>query len=232
MLKVKFQRKNSSVSRKTLYSSMITDNKATNTARKRYDRIAPLYDLMEGLVERTKYSRWRRLLWEKVEGENVLEIGVGTGKNFAYYPPGVRITAIDLSEKMLMRARDKTKRENVNVTLQQMDVQSLEFADNTFDTVVGSFVFCSVPDPVHGLEEVKRVVKLDGKVVLLEHVLSANRFIAGLMNLVNPVVTRIMGPEINRRTVDNVTRSGLVVEQVTDLAAGIFKLIEARKVLS
>lgn len=232
MLKVKFQRMNSSASRKTLCSSMITDNKATNTARKRYDRIAPLYDLMEGLVEHTKYSRWRRMLWEKVEGENVLEIGVGTGKNFAYYPYGVRITAIDFSEKMLMRARNRAKREKVNVNLQQMDVQSLEFADNTFDTVIGSFVFCSVPDPVRGLEEVKRVVKLNGKVVLLEHVLSANRVIAGLMNLVNPVVSRIMGPDINRRTVDNVAHSGLLVEQVIDLAAGIFKLIKARKVSS
>ena len=150
---------------------MIEDSKRTITARKRYDRIAPLYDLMEGLVERTKYSRWRRLLWSKVEGENVLEIGVGTGKNFAYYPLGVRITAIDFSEKMLMRACDKAKRENVNVNLQQMDVQSLEFADETFDTVVGSFVFCSVPDPVHGLEILFLAgdTILSGRVINLKH---------------------------------------------------------------
>lgn len=208
---------------------MTADSKATDTARKRYDRIAPIYDLMEGMVERSRYSGWRRLLWSKVEGEDVLEIGVGTGKNFPYYPPGVNITAVDFSEKMLSRARVKAGRENVAVNLQKMDVQSLEFADSTFDTVVGSFVFCSVPDPVRGLEEVKRVVKPGGKVLLLEHVLSANRAIAGMMNLVNPIVSRMMGPNINRRTVDNVARSGLLVEQVTDLAAGIFKLIEARK---
>lgn len=211
---------------------MTADSKATDTARRRYNRIAPIYDLMEGVVELTRYSRWRRLLWNKVEGGNILEIGVGTGKNFAYYPPGVRITAIDFSGKMLRRAREKASREDIKVNLQQMDVQNLTFEDNTFDTAVGSFIFCSVPDPIRGLEEVKRVVKPNGKVILLEHVLSGKRFIAGLMNLANPIVTRIMGSNINRRTVDNVTRSGLVVEQVTDLAAGIFKLIEARKVLS
>ena len=109
-----------------------------------------------------------------------------------------------------------------------MDAKNLEFDDNTFDTVVASFVFCSVPDPIQGLTEVKRVCKPRGKVLLLEHVLSANRILAWLMNLVNPLVVGTMGPNINRRTVENVVNSGLKVEKVTDLAAGIFKLIEAR----
>lgn len=203
----------------------------TTAAERRYDRIAPIYDLMEGLVERSRYSQWRNLLWAKVEGKNILEVGVGTGKNFPYYPSDVKIVAIDFSEKMLARAKERAEREKVQVNLQQMDVQNLEFADNIFDTVVASFVFCSVPDPIRGLKEVKRVVKPGGKVVLLEHVLSANRIIAWLMNLVNPVVVHLMGPNINRQMVDNVGRSGLVIKRVTDLAAGIFKLIEARKEL-
>jgi ubiquinone/menaquinone biosynthesis C-methylase UbiE len=110
-----------------------------------------------------------------------------------------------------------------------MDVQNLEFEDNTFDTVVATFVFCSVPDPVRGLIEVERVCKHGGKVVLLEHILSANRMLGWLMNLANPLVVRMSGANINRQTVENISRSGLVVEQVTELGAGIFKLIEARK---
>lgn len=208
---------------------MKTENKVTAAARRRYNRIALVYDLMEGLVERSRYSKWRELLWSRVGGVNILEVGVGTGKNFLYYPAHAEITAIDFSEKMLSRAVARAEKQNVKVNLQQMDVQNLEFADNTFDTVVATFVFCSVPDPIKGLMEIKRVCKPGGKVLLLEHVLSTNPILVWLMNLANPAVVRIMGPNINRKTIINVSKSGLEVEKVIDLAAGIFKLIEARK---
>ena len=208
---------------------MLSESKATEIARRRYDRRAPLYDLMEGLVERSRYSKWREILWGKGEDTHILEVGVGTGKNFPYYPADVEITAIDFSEKMLKRAQDKASQQKLKVQLRQMDVQNLEFEENTFDTVVATFVFCSVPDPVQGLKEVERVCKPGGKVVLLEHVLSANRIPGWLMNLANPLVVRMVGANINRRTVENVTKSELIVEQITDLGVGIFKLIEARK---
>jgi len=208
---------------------MKEETQKTEDVRRRYDRIAPLYDLMEGLVERSRYSKWRELLWSKVEGSEILEVGVGTGKNFPYYPAHTEITAIDFSEKMLSRAREKAKNQNIRVSLQQMDVQNMSFEDNTFDTVVAAFVFCSVPDPIKGLQEVKRVCKPGGNILLLEHVLSPNRVIAWMMNLVNPIVVGVMGPNINRRTVENVANSDLKLEKVMDLAAGIFKRIEARK---
>ena len=208
---------------------MLTQDKATELAKRRYNRIAPVYEFMEGLIERSRYGKWRELLWSGVEGTHILEVGVGTGKNFPYYPLNAEITAVDFSEKMLRRAKDKASKQKVKVRLQQMDVQKLEFKDNTFDTVVTSFVFCSVPDPVRGLTEGERVCKPGGKVVLLEHVLSANRIMAWLMNLANPLAVRMFGANINRRTAENVSKSGLAVEQVTDLGAGIFKLIEARK---
>jgi ubiquinone/menaquinone biosynthesis C-methylase UbiE len=208
---------------------MRTESKNTEAARKRYNRIAPVYDLMEVLVERSRYSRWRELLWVKVEGNKILEVGVGTGKNFPYYSANAETTAIDFSKKMLSRAMEKAKSQNIRVSLQQMDVQNMSFEDNIFDTVVATFVFCSVPDPIKSLQEVKRVCKPGGKILLLEHVVSANRVLAWMMNLVNPIVVRVMGPNINRRTVENVANSSLKLEKVTDLAAGIFKLIEARK---
>ena len=207
---------------------MIMQDKATEAAKRRYNRVAPVYDLMEVLFEMSRYSKWRELLWSKPEGTKILEVGVGTGKNFPYYPLEADITAIDFSEKMLSRARKKAEKQKVKVNLKQMDVQHLEFEDDIFDSVAASFVFCSVPDPIRGLVEVKRVCKPEGKVLLLEHVLSANRILALLMNLANPVVVRTMGPNINRRTEENVVDSGLKLEKVTNLAAGIFKLIEAR----
>jgi ubiquinone/menaquinone biosynthesis C-methylase UbiE len=210
-------------------NKILAGDKATKIAQRRYNRIAPVYDLMESLVERSRFRKWRELVWSKVEATRVLEIGVGTGKNFPYYPPDVEMTAVDFSDRMLKRAQDRASKQKLKVRLRQMDVQNLEFEGNTFDTVVATFVFCSVPDPVRGLMEVERVCKPGGKVILLEHVLSANRVLGWLMNLANPLVVRMVGANINRRTVENVIKSGLVVEQVTDLGAGIVKLIEARK---
>ena len=208
---------------------MLSESKATEIAKRRYNRIALLYTaLIDGLIERSRSSRWRELLWSKVEGTHILEVGVGTGKNFPYYPADAEITAIDFSEKMLNYARDKARKQGVRVHLRQMDVQNLQYEDNTFDTVVASFAFCSVPEPLCGLIEVKRVCKPEGRVVLLEHVLSTNRILAWLMNLTAPLA-RMVGDNPNRRTVENVIKSGLRVEQVIDLGVGIFKLIEAKK---
>lgn len=134
---------------------METRARATETVRRRYDRIAGFYDFMEGLAER-RFSGLRRLLWARVEGTRLLEVGVGTGKNFPYYPAGAEITAIDLSPRMLARARKKAQEMKLEASLMEMDVQDLQFEDNTFDSVVATFVFCSVPDPSRGLAEVRR----------------------------------------------------------------------------
>jgi len=77
---------------------MNRENKATEVARKTHDRIAPVYDFMESLVERSRYSKWREMLWGKVEGDSILEVGVGTGKNFPYYPKDAKIIAIALAD--------------------------------------------------------------------------------------------------------------------------------------
>ena len=208
---------------------VLTTDNATEVARKRYDRVAAVYDLCETITETFGYRKWRELLWGKLEGIRILEVGVGTGKNFSYYPPDVIVTAIDFSDRMLKRAKARASEQKVKTCLRRMDVQNLEFEDNTFDTVVASFVFCSVPDPVRGLREIHRVCKPGGQIILLEHVLSANPILGWLMKLANPLAVRIRGANINRRTVENVLSSRLSIEQVTDLFAGIFKLIEARK---
>jgi phosphatidylethanolamine/phosphatidyl-N-methylethanolamine N-methyltransferase len=209
---------------------MTVDDKETIQTKSRYDRIAPFYDLMEAIVERFVYRRWREKLWSRVRGERVLEVGVGTGKNVPYYPAGAQVTAVDLSENMLQRARRRAQELSIVVDLHVMDAQRLDFPDASFDAVVASFVFCSVPDPVVGLRELARVVKPDGQILLLEHVRVNKPLIGRLMDWLDPFVLRLMGPHINRRTVENVKKAALEVEQVDELApGGLFKLIVARK---
>jgi phosphatidylethanolamine/phosphatidyl-N-methylethanolamine N-methyltransferase len=202
---------------------------ATARTRARYDRLARVYDRMEARIETRRFGRWRALLWSRVQGERVLEIGVGTGKNLAYHPSGARVTAIDLSPKMLERAEQEAARLDSSVTLQLADAQALPFPDASFDTVVATFVFCSVPDPVLGLRETRRVLKPDGQLLLLEHMLSANRLLRLMMRAINPVVVRLMGANINRETLRNVERVDFRVHQVESLMGDIVKLIEARR---
>ena len=204
------------------------DDKATTRTKARYNRIAPVYDLMEAVVEHFAFHRWREKLWSQVDGNRVLEVGVGTGKNVPHYPRGVQVTAVDLSDKMLERARRRVQ-ELDKVDLRLMDAQRLSFPDATFDAAVAAFVFCSVPDPVLGLRELGRVVRPGGRILLLEHVRVNKPVIGRLMDLFDPFVVRLMGPHINRRTVENVKKAGLEIERVEELApGGLVKLIVAR----
>lgn len=197
--------------------------------KRRYDRIAPYFEVLEAAMEGLFFKPWRKKLWAKVDGHHVLEVGVGTGKNFDYYPANARITAIDFSPQMLKQALDKKSRKQVAVELELMDVQSLPFADNSFDTVIASFVFCSVPLPMKGLKEVYRVCKPGGQVLLLEHVLSSRPVLAWFMRQVNPAVVGLFGANINRTTVKSVQACAFQSVHVDDHSSDMIKLIEARK---
>ncbi|MCK5477992.1 MAG: methyltransferase domain-containing protein [Methylococcales bacterium] len=197
--------------------------------KRRYNRIAPYFDGLEGFLEGLFFKTWRKILWKKVQGKHILEVGVGTGKNFPYYPQNMRITALDFSEKMLERAKIKQIRSNVSVELEFMDVESLCYADNSFDTVIATFVFCSVPHPHKGLQELYRVCRPGGQVLLLEHVLSSRPIMATMMNLVNPVVASIFGANINRQTVKSVQACGFDKVLLDPVSSDMVKLIQAIK---
>lgn len=156
------------------------DPYATETTRQRYQRLSSVYDLMEGIAER-RYHPWREKLWSIVPGLHVLEVGVGTGKNIPYYPAGISIMAIDLTPGMLRHAQDRvgSLKLQSKVELRLGDVQQLDFPMAAFDSAIATFVFCSVPDPVLGLRELRRVVKPGGYIFLLEHMRSPNPVLGG-----------------------------------------------------
>ena len=205
------------------------DNEATALTRARYERISPIYDRIEWLMER-RFRPWRQKIWQFVHGPRVLEVGVGTGKNMEFWPLNCRITAIDLTPGMLDIARQRAKSLNRHEDdLLLADVQHLELLSGFFDTIVATFVFCSVPDPVQGLRELGRVVRPDGQILLLEHVRIDRPVIGTLMDVLAPLVVRLNGANINRRTVENVCAAGLQIDRIEDLDdMGMFKLIFAR----
>lgn len=206
------------------------DPDRTSIIQRRYDRQAGTYDLREAPMELVA-SRWRRRLWALVPRESrVLEVGVGTGKNLRWYPPDVSVTAIDFSPKMLARAVLRARRGQVPVEVALMDAQALAFADGSFDAVVATFVFCSVPDPVLGLEEVRRVVRPGGRVLLLEHVRSGLPVVGRCMDWLNPLSVRLQGVNINRDTVSNTEKAGLPLTRADSLLLDIVKLIDVERV--
>ncbi len=203
---------------------------ATTTTRNRYNRAARFYDLHQSMMELLLMRRLRTRLWQKAPAAgDILEIGVGTGVNIPYYPPAARPTAIDLSEKMLERASRRADRLHATANLVQMDAEHLDFPDATFDAVLSTCVFCSVPNPVAGLREAWRVLKPGGQLLLLEHMRSGNPVVGRLMDLMNLVVVRMSGANINRRTLDNLRAAGIPDIDAASHAFGIVKLIEARK---
>jgi ubiquinone/menaquinone biosynthesis C-methylase UbiE len=197
----------------------------SSTARV-YDRMASIYDLMEAPMEWMGGRSRRKRVIAGARGD-VLEIGVGTGANLEHYPEDVALTGIDISEKMLDRARERAASLGRETRLELADVESLPYPDDSFDTVTATCVFCSVDDPVQGLREVRRVVRPDGEVRLLEHVRPRNPLLGKLFDLLTPATRRLMGPEINRRTEENIAAAGLEIEAVR--RDGIWREIVARK---
>ncbi|HBV85349.1 MAG TPA: SAM-dependent methyltransferase, partial [Desulfosporosinus sp.] len=193
-------------------------DKETLLTRKRYNRTSKFYDIMDRMIK----PDLRKKILKQVKGK-VLEVGVGTGKNLEYYPPNCDITGIDLSPGMLERAKERAQKLKITVSLLEMDAQNLQFPEGSFDTVVATCVFCSVPDPIKGLEEIKRVCKPRGKVILLEHVRSDNPLLGKIMDLLDPLTVRMIGSHINRRTVENITKAGLRIRSIEDQNIQILK---------
>lgn len=200
-------------------------NRQTDSIRRRYNRTALFFDWMDNMIP----VKLRRKAVEQVAGK-VLEVGVGTGANLEFYLPGCQVTGIDFSSGMLQKAKKKLTKAKVPITLLEMDAQAMTFPDDSFDTVLATCVFCSVPDPIKGLKEVKRVCRPGGRIILLEHVRSENPVLGWFMDVFNPVFLHVMGSNINRETVKNVNEAGIHIYSMEEYSGKIIKLIVASPV--
>ncbi len=207
---------------------MPTFPEATRRLVTRWNQQARFYDRMTERMERMLgLSRGRALLFGHVAKGRVLEVGAGTGRNLPYYPERALVVLSDVSPGMLARAAEKAGDRSRFVRFVVTDAEDLAFRDGAFDGVLATCVFCTVPDPVRGLREARRVLKEGGEIVLLEH-MRPRGVLGKLFDLLDPIVSRLMGPHINRRTVDNIRQAGLAVVEERNVFSHWVKVIVAR----
>ncbi len=195
----------------------------------RYERIAPLYDLLDLPFEYSRYRKIRPLLFQGLTGR-VLDAGVGTGRNIQFYPPEAEVVGVDISPAMLARAERRRLSLGADVELRQMDVADLEFEDQSFDAAVATFLFCVLPDElqVPALREIGRVVKLGGTIRLLEYVRPRGAMRRAVNRLWEPWIAWAYGAGFNRQTEEHVPEAGLEVVGSRLVVDDLIKLISIR----
>ena len=172
------------------------------------EQIPWIYDAMCAVLERTGLGRWRRWLAAGARGRT-LDLGCGTGRTLPLLPPDARVVGVDPARASLARARRRAP----GVALVQASAEALPFRAGSFDTVISSLVFCSVPDPARGLAEVRRVLAPGGTLRMIEHVRSTRRWKARAQDTVQPLWTRLAGGcHPNRTTERTVEASGFRIE--------------------
>lgn len=198
------------------------------TTGERWDWLSRTYDLMTWAEDRRQGGEKRRL-FAKIQGRTLL-VAVGTGNDLKYLPSGCDLIAIDISPRMIERARIKARREggNSNIRMVLTDAQRLPFADQAFDTVLTVCTLCSVPNPVEGLQELHRVLRPGGRLLMFEHVRSKIGPFALFLDFMT-FLTRKVGPDLNRDTVGNLREAGFHLQREENVYLDIVKAIEATK---
>jgi ubiquinone/menaquinone biosynthesis C-methylase UbiE len=211
-------------------STKIDRDKQNARRRRAWDRQAESYDKQIDWFERRVIGSDNRAWACSRAGGKVLEVAIGTGLNIASYPPDVRLTGVDLSPAMLQIARRRADDLGRSVDLREGDAHELPFEDSSFDTVVCTFSLCNIPDVERAVTEMKRVLRPDGKLVLVDHIRSSNVVVFAIQKLIEFVSVRMDGDYMTRRPSEQVRRAGFAVdEQERFRLGGIVERLSARK---
>jgi ubiquinone/menaquinone biosynthesis C-methylase UbiE len=194
-----------------------------------YRHIARLYDILDLPFEYSRYRPLRKQIWAGLKGR-ILDAGVGTGRNMVYYPDNSEIIGLDLSTAMLRQAVTRRRRLGAQVELVEADITATGFADNSFDAVVSTFLFCVLEPELQlpALRELARICRPDGEIRILEYAISAHPVRRAVMRLWAPWVRFAYGAAFDRETERYIPDAGLELIETRFLHADIVKLLTAR----
>jgi len=194
----------------------------------RYQRIAWAYDLLDLPFEYGRYRKIRPQIFRGLSGR-ILDAGVGTGRNFSFYPLGSEVVGIDLSPGMLARAECRRPLATTSVVLRQMDVTRLDFPDRSFDAAVATFLFCTLPDDlqVAGMRELGRVVKPGGIIRCLEYTRPSGGLRRAMTHLWEPWINWAYGAGFDRQTEKRAPEAGLQLFESRFVHDELIKLLGA-----
>lgn len=200
-----------------------------NSRWQRYwDRKSTTYDREIGVLDRRLFGDSRQWACSQATGE-VLEVAIGTGLNLPFYSDHVALTGLDISDQMLDLARSRARDLGRDVTLRQGTAHALPFGDASFDTVVCTLGLCAIPDHEAAVDEMVRVLRPGGQLVLVDHVASSSRLTRGVQWVVERVTIPLAGEHFLRRPLHQVRARGLEVEQQQRFKLGLVERLVARK---
>lgn len=202
-------------------------NKQISIFNKRAKKLLSL-DLKTRKIFAAKY---RQQLLKTVSGKT-LEVAVGTGANFKYYPCFIELTAVDFSKVLIDIAQKNAISNNLNVHFIESDVETLNFPENSFDSIVSTLSLCSYSNPIKILNNFDKWCKPNGTILLLEHGLSSNKLFANfinlLLNIFNHLSIKYMGDNINTDILKITKESDLIIENIKTFLFDTHYLIWAK----
>ena len=193
-----------------------------------WDKQAARYDRQMDFWDRQLFGDSRPWVCGRAAGD-VLEVAVGTGRNLPFYPDGVRLTGVDWSPAMLGIARERAAALGREADLRPGDAQTLDFPDESFDTVLCALGLCAIPDDRRAVTEMVRVLRPGGRLLLVDHVAARARSLRMVQWLYERISVPLAGEHFRRRPLVHVRQLGLLIEETERFKLGVVERVRARK---